>query len=169
MRSADSPASSSIPCNYLSPDKRGDASHQVVLDGPPHLGRCQPLETMSKADGMQDASHIITSVWLWRPTVRPSICVPLFTASVSPPRIAFLQDSFRQTAQQAGGFGLWPVRPRPWDGWNVMGEPTKEGRQITTTRLRLLGSISSLPCLETISLFTAIMERNTSGCSSWFV
>ena len=35
-----------------------------------HLGRCQPLETMSKSGGMQDASPIITSVWFWRPTVR---------------------------------------------------------------------------------------------------
>ena len=130
MRSADSPPSSSIPCNYLSPDERGDAPHVVVLDGPPpHLGRCQPLETMSKADGMQDASPIITSVWLWRPTdgrrpasesVRPSVRQTIHLRS-SLYRIGIAaSDRFPSgllpTDSAAGG--VWALaRPRPSVGW----------------------------------------------------
>ena len=120
MRSADSPPSSSIPCNFLSPEKRGDAPHVVVLDGLPHLGRCQPLETMSKADGMQDASHIITSVWLRRPTVRQTIHLrsSLYRIGIAASDrfpSGLLPTNSAEGGLRALGFGL-SVRVRGMDG-----------------------------------------------------
>lgn len=65
--------------------------------------------------------RIITqSVYLPRPSVRQAI--HLRSASVSPPKIAFLPPAVLRTRSRQR---LWSVRPRPWDGWNVMGEPTK--------------------------------------------
>ena len=89
---------------------------------------------MSKADGMQDASHIITSVWLWRPTDggRPPVRQTIHLRS-SLYRIGIAaSDRFPSgllpTDSAAGG--VWALaRPRPSVGWMECDGRAHEGRK----------------------------------------
>ena len=111
----------------LSPDKRGNAPHPIVLVGPPHLGRCQPLETMSKADGMQDASPIITSVWLWRPPVRQTIHLRASLYRIGIAASDRFPSELLLTNSAAGG-RLWALA-RPSVGWMECDGRAHEGRK----------------------------------------
>ena len=174
MRSADSPPPSSITCNYLSQDKRGNAPHVVVLDGPPHPGRRQALETMSKADGMQDASHIIASVWLWRPTDRQTIHLRSSLYRIGIAASDRFPSGLLPTNSAAGGRGrLWALA-RPSVGWMECDGRAYEGKKADNNKAEALGQHLCLAkSIKTTSLlifgFTAIIEWNTSSCSSWFV
>ena len=131
MRSADSPPPSRRPPFHATTcpqtRERGDALRQVVLDGPPHPGRRQALETMSKADGMQDASRIITSVWLWRPPVRQTIHLRASLYRIGIAASDRFPSELLLTNSAAGG-RLWALA-RPSVGWMECDGRAHEGRK----------------------------------------